>query len=68
VFVYIYMIPFLALYYSTLNIELKNEILYHIIMLTFNQVCITQYINQEYISEIINYDDIACDWELITVN
>jgi hypothetical protein len=59
------MIPFLALFFSSLNIEFKNEILYHILVLVFNQVYISQYHPVEYIGEIINYDDISSGWEVI---
>ena len=59
------MIPFLALFFSSLNIEFKNEILYHILVLIFNQVYITNNTLLEYAGEIIGYDEISRGWEII---
>ena len=59
------MIPFLALFFSSLNIELKNEILYHLLILIFNQVYVSNNSTLEYAGEIIGYDEISCGWEII---
>jgi hypothetical protein len=59
------MIPFLALFFSSLNIELKNEILYHILVIILNQICMTNYAPLEYAIEMIGYDEISCGWEII---
>jgi hypothetical protein len=59
------MIPFLALFFSSLNIELKNEILYHLLVLIFNQVYVSKNVPLEYAGEIIGYDEISCGWEII---
>ena len=59
------MIPFLALFFSSLNVEFKNEILYHIILLICNQVYISKNKTVEYVGEFINYDDITTGWEII---
>ena len=59
------MIPFLALFFSSLNIELKNEILYHLLVLVFNQVYVTSSKPLEYAGEIVCYDEISCGWEII---
>ena len=59
------MIPFLALFFSSLNVELKNEILYHIILLICNQVYVDKNKTVEYIGELVNYEDITTGWEII---
>ena len=59
------MIPFLALFFSSLNIELKNEILYHLLVLIFNQVYVSNNMPLEYAGEIIGYDEISRGWEII---
>ena len=59
------MIPFLAAFFSSLNIELKNEILYHMLVLICNQLCVNSYIQSEYVAEVIRYDDISSGWEII---
>ena len=59
------MIPFLALFFSSLNIELKNEILYHILVLICNQLYLSSYSELEYVAEVVRYDEISCGWEII---
>ena len=59
------MIPFLALFFSSLNIELKNEILYHILVVILNQIYINNNAPLEYAGEIIGYDEISCEWQII---
>ena len=59
------MIPFLAAFFSSLNIELKNEILYHMLVLICNQLCMNSYVQSEYVAELIGYDDISSGWEII---
>ena len=59
------MIPFLALYFSSLNIEFKNELLRNMLILILNEVFFINKKNIEYVEELVDYDDISCDWEII---
>ena len=59
------MIPFLALFYSSLNIEFKNEVLYHVLVLVFNQVYMTRSKTEGYVGELVDYDDISSGWEMV---
>ena len=59
------MIPFLALFYSSLNIEFKNEVLYHVLVLVFNQVCVTRNKMEGYVGELVDYDDISSGWQIV---
>lgn len=59
------MIPFLALFYSSLNIEFKNEVLYHVLVLVFSQVYVTRRKMEGYVGELVDYDDISSGWEMV---
>ncbi len=59
------MIPFLALFYSSLNIEFKNEVLHHVLVLVFSQVYVTRCKMEGYVGELVDYDDISSGWEMV---
>ena len=61
------MIPFLGLLYSTLNIELKNEILHYILVLVFNQVFVAHNTRTKLATCNSKDCDISHGWEILNI-
>ena len=61
------MIPFLGLLFSSLNVELKNEILHYVLALVFNQVYISHNSHTKSAVDDVLQNEISCGWELLNI-